>query len=198
MNEIEILHVLQDKGAIQRGHFRLASGRHSDVFVQKFRVLEHPRLAQRFGEAIAQLFPGAFELVASPAVGALILGFATALAADTPMVFAERVDGRMTFRRGFRIAPRQRTLVVEDVVTTAGSAREVAELVTAWGGEPIGIGALIDRRDPARGALGVPLKALLHLDVSSWDPDACELCRRGEPLQEPGSGGLRAGSRTDG
>lgn len=188
MNQSEILQVLEEKGAVLRGHFRLSSGRHSDVFVQKFRVLEHPRLAERFGSDLAGLFDGAVDVVASPALGAIVLGFATALAADARFVFAERVDDRMTFRRGFAIGPRERVLVVEDIVTTGGSAREVVDAVREAGGEPVAVGALIDRGDPVRPPdLGVPLKALVRLDVTSWEESGCPLCAAGEPLEDPGS-----------
>lgn len=188
MNPAEVLQVLEERGAVLRGHFRLSSGRHSDVFVQKFRVLEQPGIAQRFGEEIARLFDGRFDLVAAPAVGALILGFTTALANDARMIFAERDEGAMTFRRGFRIRPHERTLVVEDVVTTGGSAREVVDLVRAGGGEVVGIGTLIDRMDPSRPAdLGAPLRALVGLRADSWDPADCPLCADGRPLEDPGS-----------
>lgn len=188
MNQGELLEVLEKKGAVLRGHFKLSSGRHSDLFVQKFRVLEHPHLAERFGSDLASLFDGEFDAVASPAVGALVLGFATALAGDARFIFAERVDDRMTFRRGFVIGPHERVLVIEDVVTTGGSAREVVEAVRAAGGIPIGVGTLIDRGDPARPPdFGVPLRALVTLEVASWDPSECPLCERGEPLDDPGS-----------
>jgi orotate phosphoribosyltransferase len=188
VNPAEIHDVLEHRGAVLRGHFILSSGRHSDVFVQKFRVLEDPRLTQRFGEAIARSFPDGFDVVASPAVGAILLGFATALAADARMIFAEREQGRMEFRRGFELAPRERALVVEDVITTGGSAREVVELVRASGGEPVGIGALIDREDPARFAdLGVPLRALVSVDAPSWSASECPLCAANEPVTDPGS-----------
>ncbi|HEY7875030.1 MAG TPA: orotate phosphoribosyltransferase [Actinomycetota bacterium] len=188
MNQTEILEVLEENGAVLRGHFKLSSGRHSDLFVQKFRVLEHPSLAERFGRDIAALFHSEFDAVASPAVGALVLGFATALAGDARFIFAERVDDKMTFRRGFAIAPHERVLVVEDVVTTGGSAREVVDAVRAADGDPVGVGTLIDRGDPARPPhLGVPLRALVTLEVASWDPDDCPLCANGEPLDDPGS-----------
>jgi orotate phosphoribosyltransferase len=188
VNETEILEVLEKKGAILRGHFRLSSGRHSDVFVQKFRILEHPRLAQSFGEEIAKHFAGSFDAVASPAVGAIVLGFMTALAANVRMLFAERVEGgELQFRRGFQLAPHEKTLIVEDVITTGGSAREVADLVRASGAIPVGIGALIDRGDPARTDLGVPLHALLRLDVASWTQDECPLCASGQEFDDPGS-----------
>jgi len=188
LNENEILQVLEENGAILRGHFKLSSGRHSDVFVQKFRVLEHPRLAQRFGQELAESFPGSFDLVASPAVGAVVLGFTTALAGKARFIFSERSGDRMEFRRGFVVPPHARVLVVEDVITTGGSALEVVELVRSAGGDPVGVGALIDRDDPAkRWQAGVPLHALVTVRSGSWDPDECPLCARDEPLDDPGS-----------
>lgn len=187
MNPTEIMQVLEKKGAVLHGHFVLSSGRHSDLFVQKFRVLEHPRLAQRFGESIAGLF-GEFDLVACPAVGAVVLGFTTALAGGARMIFAERAEGAMAFRRGFRIEPHERVLVVEDVVTTGGSAREVLDLARAGGGAVVGVGALIDRSDPEDPPdFTVPLKALLKVPATSWAPEECPLCERGEELTDPGS-----------
>jgi orotate phosphoribosyltransferase len=188
VNETEILEVLEKKGAVLRGHFRLSSGRHSDVFVQKFRILEHPRLAQSFGEEIAKHFAGSFEAVASPAVGAIILGFATALAANVRMLFAEREVDELQFRRGFELTPHERILIVEDVITTGGSVREVVALVRNSGAIPVGIGALIDRGDPARTTnLGAPLHALVRLDVASWTEDECPLCAAGQAFDDPGS-----------
>lgn len=190
MNPTEIMEVLEKRGAVLRGHFELSSGRHSNMFVQKFRVLEDPRLAQRFGESIAELFDKRFDVVAAPAVGAVVLGFATALAADARSVFAERVDGHMVLRRGFQIGHLERVLVVEDVVTTGGSAREVVDLVKQAGGEAVGVGALLDRADPSRddaGALGAPLRSLVKLQVDSWSPEDCPLCAANEALEDPGS-----------
>ena len=187
MNTAEVLDVLESRGALLHGHFLLSSGRHSDTFVQKFRIFEHPRLTQRFGAALAEMFGGAFDAVASPAVGALVLGFATALEADKRWVFAEREDGALAFRRGFTFRPHERVLVVEDVVTTGGSAREVVSLVRAHDADPVGVAALIDRGDEARAGLGAPLRALVRLRTVSWEPAACPLCVEGRPLDDPGS-----------
>lgn len=193
MNPNEIMEVMERRGAVMRGHFVLSSGRHSDLFVQKFRVLEDPRLAQRFGESIAAQFEDGFDVVASPAVGALLLGFSAALAGGTRFVFAERVGDELEFRRGFRIEPHERVLVVEDVITTGGSAREVVGLVRAAGGNVVGVGALIDRGDPVRPPdLGVALKALVKLEVGSWDANECPLCASGDPIEDPGSRRLHA------
>lgn len=193
MNQAEMLGILEERGAILHGHFRLSSGRHSDRFVQKFRVLEHPRLAQRFGESLAQAFDNDFDVVASPAIGAVVLGFATALAADARFVFAEREGDNMVFRRGFELGSRERTLIVEDVITTGGSAAEVVELVRRAGAEPVGVGVLLDRGDPVRPpSIGVPVKSLLRLTVESWDASECPLCAEDRPLEDPGSRRIKA------
>ena len=188
MNPLEVLEMLEKRGAVLRGHFRLSSGRHSDVFVQKFRVFEDARLTQRFGASIADMFDHAFDVVASPAVGAVVLGFATGLESDRRFIFAERMDERLAFRRGFAIAPHERALVVEDVVTTGGSAREVVELVRAAGGDPVGVGALLDRSGASKPLeLGAPLKSLARLDALSWPQEECPLCRDRVPIDDPGS-----------
>lgn len=191
MNEAEILEALEQRGAVMRGHFRLSSGRHSDVFVQKFRVFEDPLLTRRLGEQMAALYEEEpFDTVASPAVGAIVLGYAVALAASSRMIFSEREDDRMTFRRGFRLEPGERVLVVEDVVTTGASAREVVELVRQAGAEPIGTAVLLDRSDDPPD-LGAPLRSLVRLDAPSFTAEECPLCLEGAELEDPGSRRLR-------
>ena len=200
MNEAEILEALESRGAVMRGHFKLSSGRHSDVFVQKFRVFEDPILTRTLGEQMAQLYEDEpFDTVASPAVGAIVLGYAVALASatlslssrpgdPTRMIFSEREDDRMTFRRGFALSPGERVLVVEDVVTTGGSAREVVDLVASAGATPVGAAVLLDRSDPATPPdLGAPLRALVRLDVDSFTEDECPQCLDGLALEDPGS-----------
>ncbi|HVL64759.1 MAG TPA: orotate phosphoribosyltransferase [Actinomycetota bacterium] len=188
MNPHEVLDVMERHGAIQRGHFRLSSGRHSDVYVQKFRVLEHPPLTASLGAALADQFESRFACVASPAVGAVVLGFSVALAAAARSIFAERVDGRLELRRGFAVKPREEVLVVEDVVTTGGSARELLDLVRGVGATVVGVGALLDRTTAgAPPDFGAPFRALARLDADSWDPDRCPACAAGEPLDDPGS-----------
>ena len=192
MEADEILATLADLGAVQRGHFVLSSGLHSDLYVQKFRAFEHPRLTKQLGEEIAAAFPGRFDVVASPAMGAVVLGFATALAADARFVFAERTGPALALRRGFGFAPGERVLIVEDVVTTGASAGEVAVLVRAHGGELVGVGALIDRRPLAAEPPPAELHALVRLDARVWDPSECPLCAADEPVEDPGSRRLGA------
>jgi orotate phosphoribosyltransferase len=187
MSENEVMKLMEEKGAVLKGHFVLSSGRHSDTFVQKFRLLEDPRATKLVGEMLAAKFPEGFDVVAAPAVGAVVLGFTTALGGGARSIFSERVDGGMAFRRGFGVAAGERVLVVEDVVTTGGSAREVVELVTAQGGEVIGIGALVDRGDSSRTSLGAPMRALATLAIESWSAVDCPLCAAGIPVSDPGS-----------
>jgi orotate phosphoribosyltransferase len=189
MTEPEVLSALEDAHAILTGHFRLTSGRHSDRYVQCARVLEDPALVTRLAEAIAhRLGERRIDLVAAPAVGGIIIGFAVAQALGVKFIFSEREGGAMTFRRGFDVPAGARVLVVEDVVTTGGSVAEVVGLVLAAGGVPVAVGALIDRGGPK--AFEVELLPLLRLQVESCEPDSCGLCAAGVPLHAPGSRAL--------
>ena len=181
----EVAHLLEESGALLEGHFRLSSGRHSHLYMQKFRVFERPEPTRALGAALAAKF-GDFDAVASPALGAVVLGFSVALATGARSVFAERAGGELTLRRGFRLCSGERVLVVEDVITTGGSAREVVELARREGAEVIGVGALVDRSE-APLDLGTPLRALLRLEATSWEAGACPLCAQGRPLEDPGS-----------
>jgi orotate phosphoribosyltransferase len=192
VTEEELLEALRQKGAVMTGHFLLSSGRHSDTFVQKFRLFEDAALTMRVGEMLAERFAEGFDVVAAPAVGAIVLGFATAVAGRARSIFCERVEGRMIFRRGFNIEPGERAVVVEDVITTGGSAAEVVDLVRGLDGEVLGVGALVDRGDASRRPLGAPLSSLVTLEARSWPPDRCPLCAAAVPIDDPGSRRLGA------
>lgn len=189
LDEAEVLQALREVGAVTSGHFVLSSGRHSDVYVEKFRALERPELAMSLGASLADRFTGAsIDVVVAPAVGAIVLGFTTALARGARFIFAERDAGAMRLRRGFAIAPGERVLVVEDVVTTGASLREVLALVDPAG--LAGAGCLLDRSSGLD--VGAPLVALARLEAPTWDPAACPLCAAGEPAVAPGSRHLAA------
>lgn len=181
------LDLLAERGAVLTGHFLLTSGKHSDVYVEKARMLEDPALVTRLAEEIAS-WHQRVEAVVSPAVGAIPLGFAVAAAARARFLYAEREEGRMALRRGFRLAGGERTLVVEDVVTTGGSSREVWELVRAAGAEALGVAALVDR---TTGPVGFPLRALVRVEARVFEPEECPLCSAGEALTGRGSRHLR-------
>ena len=181
----DVLRELRARGAILSGHFRLSSGRHSDAFVQKFRILEDPLLVERVAAALAaRARPLAPTIVVSAAVGGIVLGYETARQLGTLGIFVEKEDGLATLRRGFALDPADRAFVVEDVVTTGGSVREVLEVVRAQGATVAGVGAIV-RRAPI--GFGVPTTALLDLPIESYAPESCPQCAAGRPLTEPGS-----------
>jgi orotate phosphoribosyltransferase len=183
VTEDEVVRLLRERGAVRAGHFLLSSGKHSGTYIEKARVFEDPVVTVRLGAEIAGWYER-IDAVISPAVGALPLGFAVALEAGARFLFAEREQGAMALRRGFGFEAGERVLVVEDVVTTGGSAEEVFGLVRRLGAEPIGVAALVDR---SATDVRFPLRALARLPAESWDPDACPLCAEGVPLESPGS-----------
>ena len=183
MTPEEARRLLERSGAILSGHFLLSSGRHSDRYVEKARILERPEETMALAREIASWYPRV-DVVVAPAVGAIALGFAVALATGARSMFAEREEGRMRLRRGFVMGPGERVLVVEDVVTTGASAREVFELIGEWGAEQLGVAALIDR---SAGPVGFPLRAVMRLEAPTWEPGECPACRSGVPLESPGS-----------
>ncbi|CAN5254990.1 orotate phosphoribosyltransferase [soil metagenome] len=191
MTPEEAREALERCGAMLNGHFLLSSGRHSDRYVQKARVLERPALTMQMAGEIASWY-SKIDVVVAPAVGAISLGFAVALLAGARSVFAERQEGRMTLRRGFTIARGERTLVVEDVVSTGGSAGEVYELAGRLQAERLGVAALVDR---SSGELSLPLRSVARVDATSWDASECPLCAAGRPLDAPGSRRLQGTTR---
>lgn len=190
MTDEQIKQALSSTSAIRSGHFRLTSGRHSDTYIQCARVLEYPTLTMQLAsEAVARLPKGLqVDLVASPAVGGILFGFAVAAALEAPFIFSERVDGVMVFRRSFEVPQGASILVVEDVVTTGGSVKEVCDLIEAAAGKVAGVVTLIDRGGAP--VFSSPYYPLLHLETPSWDPSECTLCQQGIPLYAPGSRNL--------
>lgn len=187
MTDEQILAAFKDCDAIRTGHFRLTSGLHSDTYIQCARVLEHPRLTEELAcEAAARLPEGlAVDLVAAPAVGGILFGFALASAMGTSLVFSERVDGSMAFRRSFVIPEGARVLVAEDVVTTGGSVKELIGLVKASKAHPVAVVSMIDRG--SKPDFGCPYYPLLELKTPSWQPETCILCSSGQEITAPGS-----------
>ena len=190
MTEDEIKEVLKSTHAIRSGHFRLTSGRHSDTYIQCARVLEYPTLTMELAEEAVANLPEDLQvdIVASPALGGILFGFAVAAALDATLIFSERVDGNMVFRRSFEVPEGARILVAEDVVTTGGSVKEVCDLVEAEGGEVVGVVTMIDRGGTP--VFDAPYYPLLRLETPSWEPEECQLCKQGVALTAPGSRNL--------
>lgn len=186
MNRWEVMEILEKEEAVRRGHFRLTSGLHSDIYVQCARVLQHPHLAGSLaGEIAAPFQEEDIDVVVSPALGGIIIGYMVAMALRKRMLFTERVQGSMTLRRGQHIAPGERALIVEDVITTGGSVEELFDLVRAGGASVAGVGALIERGEGRD--FGTAKKVLLELEASAWEAADCPLCRQGLELVTPGS-----------
>ncbi len=187
MNDADISKILKDTQAIRHGHFVLTSGRHSDTYIQCARLLENPRLTMDLSaEAVARLPKDIkVDLVASPAVGGILFGFAVAAALGTKMIFSERKDGKMVFRRSFEVPRGSNVLIAEDVVTTGSSVKEVCDLVEESGGVVTGVVSLIDRCSDR--LFSQPFFPLLTLPTPSWEASECELCAQGIEVHSLGS-----------
>jgi orotate phosphoribosyltransferase len=187
MTSEEVLDLFRHSGALLEGHFRLSSGLHSDRYLQSALVLQHPDFAEQLGIALAartaHLQP---TVVLSPALGGIVVGQEVGRALHVRAIFAERQDGALALRRGFTLAPSDRVLIVEDVITTGGSTRETMAVADATGAQVLGAAAIIDRgADASR--LNVPLQALVRMEVPAYPPDSCPMCARGTPVVKPGS-----------
>lgn len=190
LSEEEVRELLEGSGALVEGHFELSSGRHSPAYVQCALLLEDPARARRVGSALARLLASLRpRSVVSPALGGVIIGHEVAAALRVPFRFTERRQGSgggMELRRGFRLEPGERVVIVEDVVTTGRSTREAAEAVRAAGGEVVAVGSIVDRSGEEN-PFEVPQFALLDLDLPTWTPEECPLCAEGRPAVKPGS-----------
>jgi orotate phosphoribosyltransferase len=183
---VDLQEALERRGALLAGHFRLSSGRHSDRFVQKFRILEDPTLLEPIARAIAQRFRSlAPTVVVGAAVGGILVAYEVARHLGTNAIFVEKESGVPTLRRGFTLSPADRALVVEDVVTTGLSVRETIGVVQRYGAKIVGVGVIVLRQPFA--VADVPVYALLDLPLESYDEAECPQCRAGEPIADPGS-----------
>jgi orotate phosphoribosyltransferase len=191
LNKEEILKIFRESGALLEGHFILTSGLHSDKYFQCAKVFQYPWHAQTLCRAVAGHYGSAhIDAVVSPAVGGIVVGQEIARQLNVRSIFTERVDGKMTLRRGFAVAPGEKILVAEDVTTTGGSVREVVEAVKAQGGNVIGVTGVVDRSG-GKAEFGVPYFSLLKMDAVTYPPDACLLCKAGSQAVKPGSRGLK-------
>ena len=184
---MDYLDHFRQSGALLEGHFILSSGLHSPNYLQCALALQYPADAAKFGRAIAEHFTDAnIETVASPAIGGLVIGYAVAAALNVRFLWTERQDGAMTLRRGFSVREGERILVVEDVITTGGSTRECIEALEKHGAKVVGAASIIDRSNGAAD-VGVKRVALVSMQVPSYKPEDCPLCKEGIEAVKPGS-----------
>jgi len=191
MTSQEVLDIYQKTGALLTGHFLLSSGLHSEQYLQSALVLQQPDIATRLCAALAAPFKNdKIDLVIAPALGGVFVSHETARALGVRALFAERVNGELTLRRGFTIKPGERVLVVEDVITTGKSTKETIEVVKKAGGVVVAAASLIDRSG-GTAELGVPYRSLVTLKVPTYAAESCPLCKAGSTPIKPGSRGLK-------
>jgi len=201
---MDVKQIYMDANALLEGHFKLSSGNHSQFYLQSAKVLEEPKTAKRLADAVAdQVRESGLEVdtVCAPALGGLIAGFALATSLGKRSIFAERVDGTMTIRRGFEITPGERVIICEDIITTGGSAMEAASAIEALGGKVVGFaalanrgfcqrqGTLLERQENCKLPEDVPFFALEDFTFSIYTPEECPLCADGSEAIKPGSRG---------
>lgn len=183
----EVVALYEQHGGLLKGHFALTSGLHSSEYWQSARVMAHPSAAELLGAALAEACrPLDATLVVGPAMGGLIIAHEVARALGAPMMFTERQDGAMILRRGFAVGSGDRVLIVEDVITTGGSVKEVLAVMRHQGAAVVGVGCIVDRSS-AQANFDVPLCALTEATPVTYEPADCPLCRQGTPAVKPGS-----------
>jgi orotate phosphoribosyltransferase len=201
---VDVKKIYMDANALLQGHFKLSSGNHSEFYLQSAKVLEDPKTAKLLADALAkeiQKSDIAIDTVCAPALGGLIAGFALATALDKRSIFAERVNGKMTIRRGFEIKPGEKVLICEDIITTGGSALEAAKAVEAMGGQVVAYAALANRgfchrqnsdiqtQPNCKLPQDIPFFALADFTFEMYSPEECPLCKAGSEAIKPGSRG---------
>ena len=185
--------LFEETGAYLHGHFRLTSGLHSSEYLQCAKVLANPAYAERLGQELAEkiktLLAGTIpQVVVAPAIGGIVIGHEVARTFNARSLFTERDvnTNDMALRRGFEIKPGETVVVIEDVITTGGSTKEVVRVVEGQSGKVLAAGSIIDRSN-GRADVGVPRVALQTLKAVAWQPEDCPLCKDGQPVAKPGS-----------
>ena len=185
----EIMKRFEDAGAIQKGHFKLTSGVHSDTYIQCAQVMQYPEFMYNLCSELGKKFKGDdVDVIVGPAIGGIIMSHVMAriLGPWVRAIFTERENGKMTLRRSFQIKKGEKVLVVEDVTTTGSSVMEVIDIVKSRHGKVVGVGVLIDRSG-GRMDFGIRTKKLLTLDIKTYLPEECQLCKKGIQAIKPGS-----------
>ncbi|MHB9155158.1 MAG: orotate phosphoribosyltransferase [Endomicrobiales bacterium] len=189
MNDSEVKELFQKYHALLSGHFLLSSGMHSDTYFQSALILQYPHIAERLARALAEKISKEVPeigVVVSPALGGIVIGQEIGRALGVRAVFAERVEGKLTLRRGFSLGQGEKCLVVEDVITTGLSTREVMEAVAQAGAKTVAVASLVDR-SAGKVDFGAPRFSLLSLEVKSYKPEECPLCKAGGTPVKQGS-----------
>ena len=185
----EVMKKFEQAGAIQKGHFKLTSGVHSDTYIQCAQVMQHPEFMHNLCSELGKKFRGDdIDVIVGPAIGGIIMAhvMARVLGPWVRAIFTERENGKMTLRRSFEIIQGEKVLVVEDVTTTGSSVREVMDIVKSREGKVVGVGVLIDRSG-GKVDFRIKTEKLLTVDIKTYLPEECPLCKKGIPVVKPGS-----------
>lgn len=183
-----VLDIFKERNALLTGHFKLASGLHSDKYFQCTKIFENPIHGQELASRLAKMWSGTkIDVVAGPAYGGIIISYELARILGTRAVFLEKVEGNFALRRGFAICKGDKVLIAEDVITTGSSSYQVVETIKGLGAEVIGTTCLIFRGDDYKGAL----KYLAKVTATTWQPPDCPLCKQDIPLETPGQSRTR-------
>jgi len=189
MSKKEIERLLVESGAFLEGHFKLTSGKHSKYYVEKIKLIQRPEGVVKIGKAFAAKCAHLdFDVVVSPALGAIVLGYEVAKQMGKRFVFTQRKEGKMSIRSGFDLQPNEKVLIIEDVTTTGGSVFEVIDCIKKRGADIIGVGLVVDRSG-GKIDFNVPVFPLLTMKIEAYEPDECPLCAKNIPITKPGSSG---------
>ncbi len=187
LSEAEILDIFKNTGAMLEGHFLLTSGRHSNIYFQCAKVLQYPEYTEKVCSIIADHFKSyEIDTVIAPAIGGIVVGQEVSRQLNKRSIFAEREDKNLTLRRGFTLRKGEKVLVCEDVVTTGGSVFEVIDIVKEHGAEVVGVGFIVDRSN-GKINFRYPQISAMKMNVVSYTPEECSLCKQGLPAVKPGS-----------
>ncbi len=187
LSQERVLEILKEAGVLLEGHFLLTSGRHSNKYLQCAKIFQDTKYSEELCKDLAEKFKNdGVELVIGPAIGAIQMSYEVSRWLGVKNIFAERENGEMTLRRNFKIEKGQKVLVVEDVVTTGGSVKEVLKIVEEHGGEVVGVGVVVDRTG-GKIDFGTRIESVISMEVQSYEADNCPLCKQGLPLVKPGS-----------
>lgn len=187
MTEKDVLKLFEKHNALLTGHFKLSSGLHSEKYLQCALILQYPDIAAKLSKELVKKFEENIDVVIGPALGGIILAYEVARALKVRGLFSERHEGKMVLRRGFSIEKGEKALVVEDVITTGGSTKEVIEVVKSYGGNVVGVGSIIDRSGKQKVDFGASFHALAKINVETFEEKNCPLCKKGLPITKPGS-----------
>jgi len=192
INKEEIMRRFEEAGAIQKGHFKLTSGVHSDAYIQCAQVMQYPEFIHNLCSELGKKFRGEdIDVIVGPAMGAIVMSHVMAMVLGpwVRAIFTERENGKMILRRSFEIKKGEKVLVVEDITTTGSSAREVIDIVKSKQAKVVGVGALIDRSG-GKVDFGIRYEKLLTIKMNTYEPDDCPLCKNKIPITKPGSRNL--------